>query len=52
MQVRSPGEMLYTYDANQIQRELIAQLEAKNRYCLQLCKYAQTAQYNPTSVIK
>jgi len=32
VQVRSPGELSYTYDANQIQRELIAQLEAKNRF--------------------
>ena len=32
LQVRSPGELSYTYDANQIQRELISQLEAKNRY--------------------
>jgi len=31
LQMRSPGELSYTYDANQIQRELIAQLEAKNR---------------------
>ena len=30
-QVRSPGELLYGYDSNRAQRELIAQLEAKNR---------------------
>jgi len=32
LQMRDPDELSYTYDANQIQRELIAQLEAKNRY--------------------
>ena len=37
LQVRSPGELSYTYDANQIQRELIAQLEAKNRYWTVVC---------------
>jgi hypothetical protein len=29
--IRSPGELCYGHDANQIQRQLIAQLEAKNR---------------------